>query len=104
MQQMPQGCASLLRALNDFLHPRTHVVIRVATEAETATWKSAQRAQPQGAADIYLIPSVAGALPGVLAAQSYRAGGVAYLCRGVNCLPPISDPGALDAAFRQEEG
>jgi len=99
MQQMPLGCASLLRALNDFLRPRTHVVIRVAGGAEAAAWKAALRAINPNAADVYLIPSDAGALPGTLLAQTYRAGAVAYLCRGVNCLPPINDPADLDAAF-----
>jgi uncharacterized protein YyaL (SSP411 family) len=101
MQQMPQGCASLLRALKDFLHPRTHVVIRVAGDAEAKAWKKALRAVNPDAADTYLIPDDAGALPGIVSAQTYRAGGVAYLCRGVNCLPPISDAGDLGAAFVQ---
>ena len=103
MQQMPQGCASLLRALNDFLHPRTHVVIRVADDAEMAAWKTGLRAIPSDVADTYLIRSDAGALSGVLAAQTHRAGGVAYLCRGVNCLPPIGDPAGLGAAFPPQE-
>jgi uncharacterized protein len=102
MQQMPQGCASLLRALNDFLHPRSHVVIRVSEGEEKDSWKDALRAISPNAADAYVIASDAGALPGILAAQTYRAGGIAYLCRGINCLPPIGDPNGLDAAFKGE--
>ncbi len=98
MRQMPQGCASLQRALNDFLHPRTQIVIRVATSAETTAWKNALRGRSPAAADVYLIPAGATALPGVLAAQSHRAGGIAYLCHGVNCLPPIGNPADLAAA------
>ena len=95
MEQMPQACASLLRALNDFLHPRTHVVIRAAAGAETASWQDALPGSTPEAADVYSIPVDTGVLPGILAAQTHRAGGVAYVCRGTNCLPPISDPGAL---------
>jgi uncharacterized protein YyaL (SSP411 family) len=101
MQQMPQGCASLLRALSDFLHPRTHVVIRVAGDAEATTWQRALRTISPDAADTYLIPTDTGALPGILSAQTYRASGVAYLCRGVNCLPPLNDAGDFGAAFAQ---
>jgi uncharacterized protein YyaL (SSP411 family) len=104
MQQMPQGCASLLRALNDFLRPRTHVVIRVAGHAEAAAWKQALRATNPGAADVYLIPSDASTLPGIVSAQTYRSGGVAYLCRGVNCLPPICNPADLGIAFTDPNG
>jgi uncharacterized protein YyaL (SSP411 family) len=99
MQQMPLACASLQRALNDFLHPRAHVVIRVAGDAEAGAWTKAFGAINPDAADVYLIPSDASAPPGILAAQSHRAGGIAYLCRGANCLPPISDPADLAAAF-----
>ena len=99
MQQMPLACASLLRALNDFLHPRTHVVIRAADGAEAASWNDVMRDIAADAADVYLIPPDTGALPGILAAQTHRAGGVAYVCRGVNCLPPVSDPVDLDGVF-----
>jgi uncharacterized protein YyaL (SSP411 family) len=98
MLQMPQGCASLLRALHDFLHPRTHVVIRVADGGEKTLWKEALHAIPP-TADVYLIRSGASVLPGILGAQTHRKGGVAYLCQGANCLPPISDPAGLNAAL-----
>jgi uncharacterized protein YyaL (SSP411 family) len=37
----------------------------------------------------YFIPEHATGLPGILAAQTHAAGGVAYVCRGANCLPPV---------------
>jgi uncharacterized protein len=94
MQQMPLGCASLLRALNDFLHPRTHVVIRADDGAEAAQWKDALRGVTPDVADIYLIPAGVD-LPGVLAAQAYRRGGLGYICRGANCMPAVSSPADL---------
>jgi hypothetical protein len=100
MQQMPQACASLLRALNDFLHPRTHVVIRAAGGAEGAPWYDALRDRAE-ACDVYHIPAGAPDLPPVLAAQVHRPGGIGYVCRGMNCLPPFSDAGELARACGQ---
>ena len=91
MQQMPLGCASLLRALNDFLHPRTHVVIRAKEGAEAAQWTEALGEVTPNVADIYWIPAGAD-LPGVLAAQSYRRGGLGYICRGASCMPAVVSP------------
>jgi uncharacterized protein YyaL (SSP411 family) len=102
MSQMPQGCASLQRALNDFLNPRMHVVIRHADGVEAVAWQDAQRGTTT-AADIYRIPADATALPGILAAQNHAVGGVAYVCRGTNCLPPMGDPAALNTALDGSE-
>ena len=95
MQQMPQACTSLLRALNAFLQPRTHVVIRTADAAETNAWQAALGNAASEASDVYRIPAGADVLPGILAAQAHRPGGVAYVCRGANCLPPVGDAGAI---------
>lgn len=100
MQQMPQACASLMGALHDFLHPRTHVVIRTDDDAETRAWRSAIGNAAQ-AADVYIVPSNANGLTGVLASQSYRTGGLAYVCRGTSCLPPVTDLSALRTALEQ---
>ncbi len=94
MQQMPLGCASLLRALHDFLQPRTRVVIRVNDGVEAAEWGEALRGVTPEVADIYLIPAGAD-LPGVLAAQSHRRGGLGYVCRGASCMPAVSSPADL---------
>jgi uncharacterized protein YyaL (SSP411 family) len=99
MQQMPQGCASLLRALNDFLHPHTHVVIRAA-EGEAAAWNAALLDIALERTNVYVIPPGAENPPGILAAQAHIAGGVAYVCRGLSCLPPLSDPTKLATTLR----
>src|SRR5579863_284299 len=101
MRQMLQGCASLQRALNDFLHPRTHIVIRTAEGAEATAWQKAIREIPPAAADVYRVPAAGGALPGILAAQTHVVGGVAYVCRGTSCLPPIGDPAILNVTLRE---
>jgi uncharacterized protein YyaL (SSP411 family) len=95
MQQMPLACASLLRALNDFLHPRTHVVVRYANAGEEAAWREALTAADTARSDIYFVPAATSALPAQVDAQKYISGGVAYVCRGTSCLPPITDPAKL---------
>ena len=96
MMQMPAACATLQRALNDFLDPRTLVVVRFATVEEGHAWRTALRtAGNSGRDDAYFIPDCAGNLPGAIAAQSYLAGGVAYVCRGTQCDAPLRDASAL---------
>ena len=101
MQQMPAVCATLQRALNDFLHPRTHVVVRFATQAEEAVWRNGMSARIDRRADMYFIPEQAGELRGTLVAQKYTSGGVAYLCHGTQCEPPT---GKVDELVQQIAG
>jgi hypothetical protein len=95
MQQMPHACASLLRALNDFLHPRAHIVIRYAGEGDESTWRTALAGSGTRRTDAYFIPDNAADLPATIAAQRGMPRGAAYVCRGTNCLPPINDPSLL---------
>jgi len=95
MQQMPQGCASLQRALNDFLRPRTYVVVRFGSLVEERAWREALRGRGGRRTDIYFIADDAAQLADTLAAQKYTSGGVAYLCRGTQCEAPIVVPERL---------
>jgi uncharacterized protein YyaL (SSP411 family) len=92
MQASPQGCASLQRALNDYLHPRTHIVVRFGSPDEERVWRDAFQEPVDGRADRYFIPADAAGLHGVLDAQKYISGGVAYICRGTVCGPPVTPP------------
>ncbi|MBS0487237.1 MAG: thioredoxin domain-containing protein [Proteobacteria bacterium] len=92
MQQMPAACCATLRALNDFLHPRTHVVVRFGDAAEETAWRTALAQADSRRVDAYFVPRDAGKLPGILAAQTYAAGGLAWVCRGTQCLAPASTP------------
>ncbi|MBS0557973.1 MAG: thioredoxin domain-containing protein [Proteobacteria bacterium] len=95
LRQMPTACCALLRALNDSLHPRTHVVVRFDGDAEESTWRTALARADARRIDAYFIPREAGKLPGTLAAQKYAAGGLAHVCRGTQCEPPVGDPARL---------
>jgi len=102
LQHMPQACCSLLRALNDFLQPRTHVVIRYGGTDEERVWRAASAQTNAHRTDAYFIPADASGLPGIVKAQTHVSGGVAYVCRGTSCQPPIGSPGLLKPALEQD--
>ena len=95
--EAPHACCTLLLALDDYLRPRTHVVLR-ADDGEMLRWEAALARLDDGRTDSYRIAASEPALPGVLASQPHGPGGVAYVCRGLQCLAPASDPAALDHA------
>ncbi len=97
LSQYPEGCCSLLLALDEFLRPRTHVVLRV-DEDEAGRWRDVLDNTGGALVDVYSIPPTASPLPMTLGAQAHRAGGIAYVCRGTQCLPPATTPDALDLA------
>ena len=94
MLELPHAYCTLLLALDEYLQPRTHVVLR-ADDAEAGHWANALASLDDERTTVYTIPPAEPALPGVLAAQSPRSGGVAYLCRGLRCLAPATDPAAF---------
>ncbi len=108
LRQYPDACAAMLRALHEFDSPRTQVVIRC-NEAEQATWRAAlddalqtQRIDRERI-DVFIIPSDAKSLPGLLAQRKPLKGGVAYVCSGMSCLAPIDSPHALSGALRLDQ-
>ncbi|HET8942840.1 MAG TPA: thioredoxin domain-containing protein [Rudaea sp.] len=101
LQSAPHACCTLLRALNDFLHPRTHVVVR-ARDNEEAQWRAALASIPLRRCDVYFIADTQTKLPGTLAAQTCTDGGVAYVCRGTQCEAPLQSPDELAVALGRE--
>jgi hypothetical protein len=94
MQQNPASCATLQRALREFLNPRTHVVIRFKADSEE-NWRKAVPENLTRMSDVYAITPDADDLPSIIAAQKFTSGGAAYVCRGVSCLPALTEPSAL---------
>ncbi|MET0225910.1 MAG: hypothetical protein ABW187_05665, partial [Dokdonella sp.] len=99
----PQACCTLLLALDEFLDPWPHLVIRYRVD-EMAAWRDALSMQNQIDVAAYFIPADADGLPGVLAAQVTTAPVTALLCRGTVCSAPITEPGALKEALSHEAG
>jgi len=99
MQQMPQACTTLLRALNDFLHPRTHVVIRHRSADEETAWRAALAGSDR--IDAYVVPDRVGDTERTPWLPKYLPGGVAYICQGTHCLPPVEGAPLLALALRR---
>ncbi|HEX6614275.1 MAG TPA: thioredoxin domain-containing protein [Rhodanobacteraceae bacterium] len=100
LQNYPDACPALLRALREFHAPRAQVVIRH-SDAEETTWREALHGANVPRADAFLIPADAAELPGVLAQRKPRKGGIAYVCTGLSCRAPIHSPRKLAAALRE---
>jgi hypothetical protein len=108
LDQYPDACPTLLRALNEFERPRPQIVVRC-TADRTSAWKTALREGLRAKAlapggdpvDVFVVPSESGALPGVLAAREARgAEGTAWICTGLTCQAPITSPDELAQALR----
>ncbi len=95
LSAFPHACCTLLQALDEFLQPRTRIVLR-ADAAEAARWHESLATWAD--ADLYRIPPDAGSLPGILAVQAHHGGGTTWICHGTQCLPPVSDPQGLSGA------
>ena len=90
---------TMLLALEAFLNPAAHIVLRIDDGDEADRWNAATDAAHRHGATVFTIPANESDLHGALAEQGYRRGGVAWLCAGHACLPPITDPMALVEAL-----
>jgi uncharacterized protein YyaL (SSP411 family) len=107
LSRYPDACPTLLRALDESVHPRLQVVVRCAA-AGIAKWRTAVQSAlrdnglsaGRDAVDAFLIPDDAAVLPGVLAARAPIGGGAAYVCSGMTCQAPATSPDALAASMR----
>jgi len=98
LSEMPQACSSLLRALNDYLQPRPHLVVR-APVARLDAWHQCVAAHGSERLDAYFIDAseqLAAAIPATAAPMDEAA----WLCVGTRCLAPAGTPEALAEALR----
>jgi uncharacterized protein YyaL (SSP411 family) len=97
MQRHASAFASLLRAMEEHIDPTTVVILRGDADARS-NWQQALGARPDPRRIVLSIPDQPGALPETLDRPRPSDGGVnAYVCRGVSCLPPITE---LDVLLR----
>jgi hypothetical protein len=99
---LPYGHATLLDALEEQLRPGETVVLRGRGQA-LADWhrRAVERYAPRRLT--LAIPEDARDLPGLLAERRPRGEVVAYVCAGLECSAPITDPTAFDLALRAGE-
>ena len=94
VRQAPQAHASLLLALKSLLDPGEQVIIRGAPEA-LPEWQQAALATFRPERTLYAIPETEAGLPAPLARRQTEGKTTAWICRGVECLPPVTTPEAL---------
>ena len=97
---LPHACCALLLALDEYLRPAAHLVVRHHASADIAAWVHTSVAYRQRGVDVYFIPQDVTGLPGVLSATTDKAV-TAYLCRGTSCGPPIVQLDAFERALDQ---
>ena len=87
IEKFPLAHTSLSMALDDYLQPPEIVIIRGDVEV-LADWQ-----QQAFATDrlVFAIPGQAENLPEALAAKKSQAKTVAYICKGFECSPPITE-------------
>ena len=95
LSRFPLAHASLLLALDSYLHPPPLVILRGADTDLEAWARRARAADPL--ALVFTVPPNTPDLPPGLADKAARDTPVAYICRGQTCSAPVSGANALAA-------
>ncbi len=93
LERSPAGFASLLATLEETLRPPTTVVV-TGPERGFGEWREALRRLYRPDAVVLFLPESASALPPPLAKPAGNAVN-AWVCEGVTCMAPLSEPGRL---------
>ena len=104
IEEHPRAYATLLRALAQWLDPDPQIVVRLPAGEPANAWRAQARALGARGLRVLAIDEGVSGLPEFLAARAPMAGGVAYICRGMQCLPPVRDPQALVGACAPSAG
>ncbi len=96
MQQSPYGHTGLLLVLEEYLNPVTTVIIRGGETLQD--WQKALGNDYQPRRMVFAIPDDCTNLPGLLNERKPAEDGIAYLCSGMSCQPPITDISELKSA------
>ena len=95
IEDAPRGFASLIRALDALIAPPA-VVLLTGDAAMTSRWHATLAAPVRATARIYDVAGVA--LPAELRKGEATTRALAWVCRGMSCLPPMS---SLDDVRRE---
>ena len=87
LQQGPYGHTGLLLALEEYLYPPETLIIRAGDDLKA--WQDNVARDYAPGRLVFCIPDHVEGLPGLLGERSGQ-GGVAYLCQGTRCLPPMT--------------
>ncbi len=97
IRDYPQGHATLLRALAEWLDPEPQVVVRPARGEAARRWVAEAGALAVRGLRVFVIDEDFAGPPGLLSTRVSMPGGVAYVCTAMRCLPPVREPDALAA-------
>jgi len=88
IQQSPYGHTGLLLALEEMLYPVETVVIRAGEQLDE--WHDAMALEYAPRRLVFAIPDSIDDLPAQLQQRTPQQEGVAYVCQGMSCLPPVT--------------
>jgi len=100
MQRHPSACATLNLALADYLTVPTTVIIRGSTP-EIRSWQARLAAHYAPSTLVLALAEGVTGLPAIMDKPA-RSGVNAWVCRGVECLPPIRDVAVLERELRRQ--
>ncbi|GMQ89629.1 MAG: thioredoxin domain-containing protein [Gammaproteobacteria bacterium] len=87
IQQSPYGHTGLLLALEETLYPVETVIIRAGEQLDE--WQNAMARSYTPRRLVFAIPDSTEDLPAPLQQRNPQQDGVAYVCQGMSCLPPV---------------
>lgn len=102
LERHPHAHISLLRALEELLHPPTIVIIRGVPVAIEGWRRELQKVYAPERL-VLAIPADATGLPAGLADKAPRGETTAYVCRGTTCSAPLGSLGALEEFLGQSQ-
>jgi len=102
LQESPLGHATLLRALHDTLRPPAKLVLAGIDAEALAEMKLL--ATKRFRLDCYLLGAESDGLPGMLSAFRTERPVAAWLCKGMQCLPPVHSQEELDRLMADPKG
>jgi uncharacterized protein len=88
VQQSPYGHTGLLLALEETLYPVETVIIRAGEQLDE--WHNAMASEYAPRRLVFAIPNLIDDLPTQLQQRTPQPEGVAYVCQGMSCRPPVT--------------
>jgi uncharacterized protein YyaL (SSP411 family) len=105
IEDYPLAHASLLLALADHQHPVTQVLITGHDQQRTEALRDTARQAAGGPfrVNCYTVRPDGGPLPGMLGALDFDAAAAAFVCRGLQCLPPVTEADQLTSLLTEAD-
>ena len=97
IQQSPYGHTGLLLALEEMLYPVETVIIRAGEQL--GEWQNALARDYAPRRLVFAIADTIDELPAQLQQRTPQPGGVAYVCQGMSCLPPVTSIKKLEQLY-----